>query len=46
MQVFLCHDLNTTDVNSSGLCETGVSDSVRECRGGELMAVWAEGGEV
>jgi len=46
MLVYLCAGLNETEVNDSAPCSGGVGESVAECRGGELIAGWAVGGEV
>ena len=46
MLVYICGSLNETQVNDSGPCNGGVGESVAECRGGELIAGWAVGGEV
>ena len=46
MLVYLCAGLNDTEVNDSAPCTGGVGESVAECRGGELIAGWAVGGEV
>ena len=46
MLVYLCAGLNETEVNDSAPCTGGVGESVAECRGGEVIAGWAVGGEV
>jgi len=44
--LYLCDDLNATHVGESGTCNVQVSNTVRGCRLGVLIAAWAIGGTV
>ena len=42
----MCDGLNDTHGETSGVCTEDVGDDVNACRGGQMMASWAVGGEV
>ena len=44
--VYLCDNLNATDVGASAPCGAAVGATVSQCLTGELIAAWAVGGDV
>ncbi len=43
--IYLCNELNNTFLGDSAVCEDTHID-IRSCRGSEILAAWAVGGEV
>ena len=44
--VYLCDNLEATDVGASAPCGGAVGATVSQCLAGELIAAWAVGGNV
>ena len=46
MLIYLCDNLEATDVGASAPCGGAVGATVSQCLSGELIAAWAVGGNV
>ena len=44
--IYLCNNLEATDIGASAPCGGAVSATVSQCLSGELIAAWAVGGNV